>query len=173
MRSFVVTSIVALAIWPATSAHAQGRVESVLKPGTRVRYLVPHASRPFTGLVEQVDTASILVRPDGYQGSISLGLDSLRSLAVSGGLRSVEDGTARGAVGGFKLGLILGVVATTVAWLSPADERCNDCWVSATVVAAAGSVLGTLALGLLGGLLGATSPGEVWHDIPLKRDHRR
>jgi hypothetical protein len=153
-------------------ASAQARVESVLQPGVRVRYLVPRAPRPFTGLVQQVDTLEIVVRPDGHDQSISLGLDSLRSLAVFGGVRSSEDGARDGAVAGFQIGALLGAVVTAAVWLSPADERCTDCWVSSTAAAAVASALGTLVLGLLGGLLGAVSPGEMWHDIPL-RVHRR
>lgn len=172
MRSLVLILIGAILGSVAMPAHGQARIESVLRPGVRVRYLVPQASRPFTGLVEHVDTVGIVVRPDGYDMPIRLGLDSLRSLAVFGGLRSQEDGAARGAIAGFQIGLLLGVVATTAVWLSPADERCRDCWVSATAAMAAVSVVGTLGLGLLGGLLGAASPGEVWHDIPL-RERRR
>jgi hypothetical protein len=150
-------------------AHAQARPESLLRPGVRVRYLVPHASQPFTGLLEQADAATIVVRPDGLETSLRLGLDSLQSLAVFSGLRSAADGTGRGARAGFLIGLAAGAVVTTAVWLSPADERCSDCWGSPTAVAAVATVLGSLALGLVGGLLGAAAPGEIWHDVPLRR----
>jgi len=166
MRSLVLVSIAVLAGAAGMPAQGQGRIERVLRPGVRVRYLVPEASRPFTGVVEQVDTVGMLVRPDGYHLSIRLGLDSLRSLAVFSGLRSKAAGAGRGAVAGFQLGFVLGVAVTTAVWLSPADER----WVPFT---AARSMVGILGFGLLGGLQGAASPGEVWHDVPLPERPRR
>jgi hypothetical protein len=156
------------AVVPASLVHAQARIQNVLQTGSRVRYEIPRASRPFTGIVEQLDSAGFSVRPDGLQMPIHLGLDSLRSLAVFDSVRSVTDGAARGALAGLRLGLILGAVITTAVWLSPADERCDACFISATVAAAQLSIVGTLGFGLLGGLIGAASPGEIWHDIPLR-----
>lgn len=158
-----------LAVTSAISAQGQARIESVLQPGARVRYLVPHAPRSFTGVVERVETASILVRPDGLDVSIHLGMDSLRSLAVYGGVRSAGDGAGRGFVAGLTIGAVIGSVATTAVWLSSADERCQDCWVSSTGAVAVLSVLGSLGLGLLGGVLGGAAPGELWHDVPLRK----
>jgi hypothetical protein len=89
-------------------AHAQARPESLLRPGVRVRYVIPHASEAFTGLLEQTNAASIVVRPDGLETSLRLGLDSLQSLEVFGGLRSAADGTGRGARAGFLIGLAAG-----------------------------------------------------------------
>jgi hypothetical protein len=150
-------------------AHGQARVESLLQQGARVRYLLPHTSSSFTGVVEQTDSVGMVVRPDGLDASIRLGLDSLRALAVFGGRRSTANGAARGTGAGFLIGLGLGALITTGVWLSPADERCQDCWVSATAASAVVSLLGALVLGVFGGLLGSAAPGEIWHDIPLRR----
>ena len=154
-----------------TPAYGQARAESVLHAGSRVRYAIPRAPRRFTGIVERVDTSGFLVRPDNYDGSIHLGFDSLAALSVLVGVRSSQQGAARGAVAGLTAGALIGTLATAAVWLSDADERCQDCWVSATGLAVGLSVVGTLGLGLIGGILGAASPGDVWHDILLRRHH--
>jgi len=145
----------------------------VLRIGSRVRYHVPDGSRPFTGLVQEVDTAGFVVRPDGTDLLVRLGLDTLRSLAVFQGVRSSADGARRGAVTGLMVGLLVGAAATTLVWLSSADERCNDCWVSATGVTMVLSAFGTFGLTLLGGVFGASAPGEIWNDIPVGAARRR
>ena len=167
-------SITTLLLWVAItpfSVQAQGRIENVLQPGARVRYKIPRASRPFTGIVERIDSAGLLVRPDGITTSIHLGADSLRSLALSAGVRSPSDGAVRGAWAGLRIGFVLGVLITTAVWLSPADERCDDCFIGATVAVAQVSMVGAFGLGLLGGLIGAASPGEMWLDIPINSLH--
>jgi hypothetical protein len=165
-------SLVALAGLPLL-AGGQARSESLIRPGARVRYHVPHGQRPFTGLVEQVETAGFTVRPDGTELLVRLGLDTLRSLAVFEGVRSSADGARRGASAGLQIGLLTGAVATSLVWLSSADERCNDCWVSPTASTAVLGVIGTLGLTLLGGALGASAPGEIWHSIPVGAARRR
>jgi hypothetical protein len=171
VRFLFVMSIAALVAIPATTAQGQERIESVLQPGVRVRYSFLRVPTSFTGVISRADATGILVRPDGYDGLIHLGLDSLRALAVYGGVRSAGDGAARGTVAGFRIGAVIGLVATAAVWLSSADERCQDCWISSTAAVAVLSALGTLGSALLGGLLGAVSPGDVWHEIPLR--HRR
>src|SRR5688572_32419030 len=49
----------------ASLAPAQRRPEPLLKPGVRVRYELPRASHLFNGMIEEVDTLRIVVRPDG------------------------------------------------------------------------------------------------------------
>src|SRR5688572_16403972 len=83
------------------------------------------------------------------------------------------DGARRGAVTGLMVGLLVGAAATTLVWLSSADERCNDCWVSATGVTMVLSAFGTFGLTLLGGVFGASAPGEIWNDIPVGAARRR
>lgn len=148
-------------------APAQRRAEALLKPGVRVRYELPRASHAFSGRVEEVDTLRIVVRPEGTDLRIQLGLDSLRSLAVLEGIRSGADGAWRGMKAGFQIGILVGAVATTAVWLSPADERCDDCYFSVTAATGVISVLGTLGLSLLGAALGASAPGEVWTPVPI------
>ena len=170
MRTPVLFLILTVVV-PAASMEAQARLQNVLQSCSRVRYEIPRASRPFTGMVEAADSIGLTVRLDGLPTSIHLGLDSLRSLARSGGMRSPGDGAAKGAGAGLRIGLVLGALITTAVWLSPADERYDDCFISATAAMAQLSVLGTLGLGLVGGLIGAASPGEIWHDIPLRSLH--
>ena len=148
-------------------APAQRRAEALLKPGVRVRYELPRASHAFRGMVEEVDTLRIVVRPEGTDLRIQLGLDSLRSLAVFEGIRSGADGAWRGMKAGFQIGILVGAVVTTAVWLSPADERCDDCYFSVTAAAGVISVLGTLGLSLLGAALGASAPGEMWTAVPI------
>lgn len=154
-------------------ADAQARTEPVLRPGARVRYVVPHTKRPFSGLVEQVDTLGMLVRADGGDLRIRLGFDSLTSIAVYGGTRSSVEGARRGATTGLLIGLALGTVATTAVWLSSADEQCDDCFISATAATAGVSAIGTLGLTLLGSALGASAPGDLWTELPLRAFRRR
>ena len=156
----------------ASLAPAQQRPEPLLRPGVRVRYELPRASRAFNGMIEEVDTLRIVVRPEGSDLRIQLGLDSLRSLAVFQGTRSSTDGAGRGAWAGLQIGLLVGTVATTAVWLSSADERCGECFISATAATAVLSVLGTLGLALLGGALGASAPGELWTEVPLRASGR-
>jgi hypothetical protein len=166
VRSFWLTFLAVLAATPATSAWAQARVESVLRPGARVRYLLPQAPSPFTGVINRVDAAGILVHPDSYDGSIHLGFDSLQSLAVARS-RSAVAGAARGAFTGIKIGALLGIGLTTLAWLSTSGDCCQDSWLSVTQFVGVLSTMGTLGLGAIGGVWGAVLPGVVWHEVPL------
>lgn len=166
MRSLWLTFMAILATTPATSAWAQARVESVLQPGARVRYILPEAPSPFTGVIGRVDAAGILVHPDRYDGSIHLGFDSLQSLAVAHS-RSAVAGAARGALTGIKIGAVLGIGLTTLVWLSTSGDCCQDSWISATQFVAVLSTMGTLGLGAIGGVLGAVSPGVVWREVSL------
>jgi hypothetical protein len=170
-RSVVTLSIAALLGLPLP-AKGQARPESLLRIGARVRYHVPDGSRHFTGRVQQVDTAGFAVRPDGTELLVRLGLDTLRSLAVFQRVRSRADGARRGATTGLTVGLLTGAAATTLVWLSSADERC-DCLVSATGVTVLLSAFGTVGLTLLGGVFGASAPGEIWNDIPVGAARRR
>src|SRR5687767_9478091 len=171
-RSVVIMSIAALLGLPLP-AEGQAPPESLLRVGARVRYRVPDGSRPYTGLVQQVDTGGFAVRPDDTELLVRLGLDTLRSLAVFQRVRSHADGARRGAATGLTFGLLAGAAATTLVWLSSADERCSDCWVSATGVTVVLSAFGTVGLTLLGGVFGASAPGEIWNDIPVGAARRR
>ena len=157
----------------ASLASGQQRPEPVLKPGARIRYELPRSSHRFRGVIETIDTVRIVVRPEGSDLHIQLGLDSLRSLSILEGVRSSADGARRGAWAGLQIGVLVGTVATTAVWLSSADERCDDCFISATAATIGLSVTGTLGLSLLGAALGASAPGEVWTEIPLPRSRRR
>jgi hypothetical protein len=152
---------------PASSVLGQAHVKSALQPGARVRYLLPQAPSSFTGVIDRADTAGILVSPDNFDGLIHLGFDSLQSLAVAGS-RSIGSGAVRGVVGGLKVGALFGIGLTTLAWLTTSGDCCQDSRISTTAFVGVLSTLGTIGLGVIGGVLGAASPGVVWHEIPLR-----
>ena len=167
------TLLVVALVGISEQLSAQQRPEPLLRPGIRVRYSVPRSSHSFRGVVEEVDTLRMIVRAEQSDLRIQLGLDSLRSLAVFGGVRSTRDGAWRGARAGLALGLVLGAVATTAVWLSHADENCDDCFISATGATVGLSVVGTVGFFLAGTALGASAPGELWTEVPLPIVGRR
>jgi hypothetical protein len=156
---------VVLALTPAIP-EAQQRVEQLLRPGSRVEYVLPQSSTPFRGTLQQVDSGTLVVRPDGIDMLLPLGLDTLRSLKVASGRRNRAHAALRGAGRGFRTGAVIGLVVTGLVVLMEGDS-CDGCTLSGGVTAAMLSVVGTIGLGVVGGVAGAISPGENWHDVPL------
>jgi hypothetical protein len=154
-------------MWVLTPALAQSqqRVEQLLRPGSRVEYVLLESPTPFRGTLQEVDTGTVVVRPDGIGMLLPLGLDTLRSLKVSSGRRNRARAALGGAGRGLRTGAAIGLVATSLALLFDGDS-CDGC-MSAGMVTAVLSVMGTIGLTVAGGVVGAISPGESWHDVPL------
>jgi hypothetical protein len=135
--------IIAAALSALTPALMQGQpsVEQLLRPGSRVEYVLRESSIAFRGTLQQVDTGSILVLSDGIDAPIQLGLDTLGALKVSPGRYSRLHGALHGLAKGLSVGIVIAFVP-----LGPVPA---------------------LAVTTVGIVMGAVSPGEIWHDVPL------
>lgn len=161
--------IVALAVLATTLGTATAAAQDRLMPdvviGTRIRFVRDVERTQREGTVVSRTGSAALVRDARDNDTIRVALDSLRELSI-GIPRSVGAGAARGGAIGLGVGAGLTVAATTLVWLSDADERCNDCLFSATAGTLVLGALGTVALALGGTLIGASAPGWTWMPAP-------
>ena len=72
-----------------------------------------------------------------------------------------------GAGRGFRTGAVIGLVVTGLVLLFEGDS-CDGCVFTAGMAAGVLSVMGTLGLTVVGGVAGAVSPGEIWHDVNIQ-----
>lgn len=165
MKLTVITALAVLATMPDPAiGTAQERLQPGIVAGSRVRFVRDVERRRREGVVMSRDDSTLLVRQTPGDTTVRAVLDSLRELTV-GTPRSVAAGAAHGALVGFAVGAVLTAVVTTGVWLSNADERCNDCWLSATGTSL---VVGTLASGVLtigGAMIGASARGFTWRQV--------
>lgn len=143
---------------------AQERLVPEIITGTRVQFVRDMERTRREGVVVSRTDSAVLVRDAISERTFRAVLDSVRDLAI-GIPRSAGAGAARGGAIGLGVGAVLTVAATTVVWLSDADERCNDCFINATAGTVILGGLGTVALALGGALLGAGAPGWTWKPV--------
>lgn len=163
MKQILVSAALGLAIASA-SAAAQDRLVPEIVTGTRVQFVRDVERVRREGVVISRTDSTILVRDATSEDTFGAVLDSLRSLSI-GVPRTAGAGAARGGAIGLGVGAALTAAATTLVWLSDADERCYDCWISATAGTVILGGLGTVALALGGALLGAGAPGWTWEPV--------
>lgn len=166
MKPAVIVTLAVLAnMLGAATAGAQDRLVPDVVIGTRIRFVRDVERTQREGTVVGRTGSEVLVRDARDNDTISVALNSLRELSI-GVPRSVGAGAARGGAIGLGVGAGLTVAATTLVWLSDADERCNDCFISATAGTVILGALGTVALALGGTLIGASAPGWTWTPAP-------
>jgi hypothetical protein len=102
---------------------------------------------------------------------LPLGLDTLKSLKVSSGRRNRALAALGGAGRGFRTGAVIGLVVTGLVLLFEGDG-CDGCVFTAGTAAGVLTVMGTIGLTVVGGVAGAVSPGEIWHDVNIRGARR-
>jgi len=156
----------ALVLALAPRAAAQGArgptaVDSLARVRVTQDFLSP---RTFTGLLQQADTADLVVQRG--DGRLTIPLAYVRHVDLSTGRRTSGQGALRGAVYGF-LG---GATATGILVLivKASGATCTDCILNNPTSSAA--LLGLPLTGvttLTGAVVGAQRPGDDWTRVPL------
>lgn len=168
LRCALTAGAVALVVPAPGSLHAQ---ETAVRPGDWVRIARPEGQPTIRGEVLAADSAVLTIRP-AKQPEIALQLRSadVRAVDVRVGRASAGEGAWRGARVGATVGILTGLAVTGYTLLSDADESCHDCFIPATAVAAAGSVVFTVLTTTAGAIVGATHPPETWRraGLPLR-----
>jgi hypothetical protein len=144
----------------------QGQSLPLVAPGDRVRLIARQAQGEFT--VVSRDNEELTVRRSDEATPITLGVDELSSLSVDRGLRSRWSGANRGGI----IGAVTGGAAGIVAGLVDGDDRCGSGeWCLFEMSAGEKAVLGGMALGAAGGVIGAAIgglfPGRRWETVTL------
>ncbi|HEX8907469.1 MAG TPA: hypothetical protein VF771_21630 [Longimicrobiaceae bacterium] len=158
-----------LALAPAAAAQAAPRGPTALDAQAKVRltqnFLEP---RTFVGLLQQADTADVVVLKGDER--LTIPVVYIRHVELATARRSSGAGALRGAIYGF-LG---GATATGLFVLASkaSGSDCTDCIFNPSTGAV---VLGLPLTGfstLTGAAVGAMRPGDYWSRIPLPLEVR-
>lgn len=151
------------------SSISQAQMQSI-KEGDRVRIYAPTVSkRAVTGMIDSISPSAIAVMTK--KSTVVIPNTSISRLSVSRGKkRNIGKGIGIGAVSG---GLILGI--TTLATNPPPDQCgsdselfCGTFEISDGEAFTIGAVLGVLAGGAIGAIVGAATQTDRWEKIPVK-----
>jgi len=162
-----------LALVPLASATAQ------LRPGTRVRVTHPPICPPYTicvghssGLRESVGTflawkADSLVM-ESMGDTLAVPQDFVTKLEVSTGRGYSKAQMRAGMIGGFFVGSAIGIA---IAAVTAPREGCSGVGLKRTHGNCLfyGWTLGFLGGSLVGGVIGAGIPGDLWEEVSLDR----
>jgi hypothetical protein len=138
-----------------------------VRPGDWVRATPAGGGGPVAGRVLYADSGLVAIRSAPGAAPLQFGYGELWRLERRADQESRGTSGARGAGRGALVGLAGGLLVTAATLLSGADDRCGDCWVSPTGVAAAGGVALTAVGALAGGLVGAARPRASWRPVRL------
>lgn len=139
-----------------------GAVSAMPEPGTRVRFTarVPERER-WIGPFVSVAHDTVTVR-DGERNGALVGVPTLHVVRFEISRGNGRNGL-RGAGAGFAIGALLGAAVGSVGY-SGNDYLVSSAGGSALVGAV---VLGTIGAAV-GAVIGARSPSEHWHALPLE-----
>ena len=135
-------------------------VDSLARVRVTQRATETHSPERFTGALVAAGRDSLVIGPDRMAGTLVLPVSAVERLEVSRGRR----GVGRSALRGAKYGFLGGLAVSALFFVAVAvdDGDCGDCFISAEAAAAIGSVMVTSTATLVGGVVGALSPGERW-----------
>ena len=133
-----------------------------LGAGARVR-VARHTERSMiVGTVVRADSLSLVIRPDRGPSTMTMSRSELRRVDISTGQRPTGEAFARGAKTGALIGVGLGLVMTGLA--IQADRECEDCMITATMIAIPVSIVLTGATAFIGGRI-AVRNREQWSRV--------
>lgn len=139
-----------------------------LHAGARVRVTTSRETSPLVGTLLSATPDAVVIRSADREFDLALPAASVRKLERS--LGPIPDGErfVEGAKIGALAGLTVGVVATSIVYLSDADESCGEVCFHPTTVAAVSGVALTGLSALAGGLVGLIVRRERWKEVPLE-----
>lgn len=104
------------------------------------------------GMLQAHVPGGVRLLANGEPHDVSFG--DIRAAEMHVGRRDAGEAFGRGALRGFVVGAVIGTTATLVMYQHERRNGCGDCFIPATAVVGAGSVLLTVATTGIGGLVG-------------------
>ncbi len=164
----IVPIAVALILMPSADLAAQET--TAVTPGSRIRASAPSVSnKPFVGDVVGWESDSLIANARVWQSGtwlnqqVKVGIGSLTKLEVSRGRKSRF-------LQGLGYGLLVGAATGAVIGAASGDDDPSTWFaMSAGEKAAVGAISLGLLGGIVGGVIGLSSPGERWEEVPLDR----
>ncbi len=164
----IVPIAVALILMPFADLAAQQK--TTVTPGSRIRASAPSvSSKPFVGDVVGWESDSLIVDARVWQKGtrlnqqVKVAMGSLTKLEVSRGRKSRF-------LQGLGYGFLVGAVTGTVIGAASGDDDPSQFFsMTAGEKAAVGAVSLGLLGGIVGGVIGLSSPAEKWEEVPLDR----
>lgn len=161
---------IAVALTLMTSADLAAQQKTAVTPGSRIRASAPSvSSKPFVGDVVAWESDFLVVDARVWQKGtrlnqqVKVAIGSLTKLEVSRGHKSRF-------LRGLGYGFLIGAAAGTVIGAASGDDDPSE-WFAMS--AGEKAVVGAVSLGLLGGIVGGviglSSPAEKWEEVPLDR----